>query len=79
MVATRQAGQVKPMGHVVHLGEQGRPGDALPNAIFLFAQGGVAGARLGMVLQETGEGGVHRTGILGGTLTFFCLLNDNLG
>jgi hypothetical protein len=42
---------MKTMCHVVHLGEQGGPRNALPNAIFLFPQGGVAGARLGMVLQ----------------------------
>jgi hypothetical protein len=51
-----QAGLVQAAGHVLDQARQIRPGQRLPDAVFLLAHGGRRGRAAGMLQQQLGKG-----------------------
>ncbi len=60
VVAALHAALGHAAGQRPHQRGQGRPGQRLPDAIFLLAQCGCIGARFRVLEQQAGKGGLHR-------------------
>jgi hypothetical protein len=60
VLAALQAGLGQAAGQVAHHRSQVGPAQGLPDAVFLLAQCGGAGAAGRMLEQELGKGGLHR-------------------